>query len=748
MIWVKVHLQGSKDLLVGCFYMPHRNQKDLDELDKTLKKITQGRHQGQVILAGDFNCPDIDWNTGAVKSGAAERSVQQTLVDITSAAFLTQVHEEPTREDNMLDLVFTLNPSLSKCSKSIPGISDHSIVVTDLDLYPQRVKEKPRRQYLYAKAKWDDVNSDLNGLAEEITTMQEKGSSVEAMWMHFKSSLTAAIERHIPSCLRRSNYRAPWINRKVKKLLRQKKRLFAQAKKTGNWTNFRFIQKECRRKIRQAEWNHINTVIEDGLKENNVKPFWRYVKSRKQDNAGVAPLLQDGSLHSDSTTKAKILLRQFQSVFTKSDCRTPPTMKGKPFPTLDDLIISTSGVAKLLRNLNPSKASGPDDIPNRVLKTCADSIAPSLAAIFSLSIKSGQLPSDWRTANISSVFKKGDRNKAENYRPVSLTSVASKILEHIICRHLHSHFERHAILTNRNHGFRTGHSCETQLLTTVNDIMQGHDAGRQTDVIILDFSKAFDTVPHSKLLHKLEHYGVRGPILSWLTSFLTERTMRVVLEGEASDDVAVESGVPQGTVLGPLLFLCHINDLPDAVKSTVRLFADDCLLYRVIRTFQDHLALQADLKKLEEWAIQWGMRFNAQKCYVLPTKSKSQFFYSLGDTILQHVEQNPYLGIQISSDLKWSTHITGLCKKVGSTIGFLRRNLRNCPQECRRLAYIALARSSLEYAAVVWDPYLRKDIDKLESMQRRAARFITKDYKSRDPGCVGRMLDTLKLPPP
>jgi hypothetical protein len=196
-----------------------------------------------------------------------------------------------------------------------------------------------------------------------------------------------------------------------------------------------------------------------------------------------------------------------------------------------------------------------------------------------------------------------------------------------------------------------------------------------------------------------------------------------------------------------LLFLCHINDLPDSVKSTVRLFADDCLLYRVIHTFQDHLTLQTDLKRLEEWATTWGMRFNAQKCYLLPTKPKSHFFYSLGGTILQQVEQNPYLGIQISADLKWSTHIAGACKRAGSTLGFLRRNLRNCPAECRRLAYIALVRSTLEYGAAVWDPYLRQDIDKLERIQRLAARFITSDYKSRDPGCIGRMLSFLKLPP-
>jgi hypothetical protein len=127
--------------------------------------------------------------------------------------------------------------------------------------------------------------------------------------------------------------------------------------------------------------------------------------------------------------------------------------------------------------------------------------------------------------------------------------------------------------------------------------------------------------------------------------------MRVVLEGEASEEVTVDSGVPQGTVLGPLLFLCHINDLPEAVKSTVRLFADDCLLYHEIRTFQDHVTLQSDLKQLEEWAQKWGIKFNARKCYILSTSNKSNFFYSLGGEFLKNVQHNPYVGVQISADL-------------------------------------------------------------------------------------------------
>ena len=267
------------------------------------------------------------------------------------------------------------------------------------------------------------------------------------------------------------------------------------------------------------------------------------------------------------------------------------------------------------------------------------------------------------------------------------------------------------------------------------------------DVAVLDFSKAFDTVPHRELLHKLDHYGVRGPLHSWLSTFLTQRSMKVVLEGESSDAVAVESGVPQGTVLGPILFLCHINDLPSCVESEVRLFADDCLLYRQINTLADHTTLQNDLTKLEQWAQTWGMRFNAKKCYILSTTSRSSHFYSLNNTILQQVSSIPYLGVQISDDLKWNTHIDSITKRASSTLGFVRRNLRSCPEHCRRTAYTSLIRPSLEYAASVWDPHTQTEIDRLEKVQRRAARFIKNDYCSRTPGCVTTMLSDLKLPP-
>ena len=236
--------------------------------------------------------------------------------------------------------------------------------------------------------------------------MDQGGADVNTMWETFKTTVMSAVEKHIPSTLCRRSTDLPWIGHHIKKLLRRKKRLYKQARKTGNWSNYRFFQKECRREMRKTEYQYVNRVIEEGIKGNNTRPFWRYVKARRQDNTGVAPLKKGTTLFSDSTTKAKILLDQFCSVFTKDNGSQLPKMESAPYPGLTDLVIKTEGVAKLLRNLNPAKVCGPDNIPSRILKECADTIAPALSCIFSRSVQTGQLPSDWLTANISSVFKK------------------------------------------------------------------------------------------------------------------------------------------------------------------------------------------------------------------------------------------------------------------------------------------------------------------------------------------------------
>ena len=267
-------------------------------------------------------------------------------------------------------------------------------------------------------------------------------------------------------------------------------------------------------------------------------------------------------------------------------------------------------------------------------------------------------------------------------------------------------------------------------LSTVHDLMSIFDRKKQADVAVLDFSKAFDVVPHQRLLGKLRHCGINGRALKWIADFLSRCTQRVVVDGAYSWWSPVHSGVPQGTVLGPLLFLIYINDLPDSVSRKVRLFADDCLVYREVGSIDDQLALQRDLDSLENWAHIWGMKFNPSKCTIL-TISRSpplHKFYSLCGTILQQVSEAKYLGVNISEDLHWSKHIQGLASKASSTLGLLRRNLSLCPQKLREQAYISLIRSRLEHCAAIWDPHLEKDTQQLEAIQRRAARFVVQDF--------------------
>jgi len=222
-----------------------------------------------------------------------------------------------------------------------------------------------------------------------------------------------------------------------------------------------------------------------------------------------------------------------------------------------------------------------------------------------------------------------------------------------------------------------------------------------------------------------------------------------LVNGEFSSDVSVDSGVPQGSVLGPLLFLCHINDLPEWVHSDVRMFADDCLLYRKIKTEDDHHAIQRDLHALEKWASMWGMSFNATKCYVMRVsrkKTPSDWIYNLNGTPLDKVETNPYLGLLLSQDLKPSKHIQKVSKKANNTLSFLRRNLKSCPKSLKETAYTSLVRSVIEYASAVWDPYLDKDKQCLEKIQRRAARFVTNNYTDYTPGSMTNILKQLNWP--
>ena len=453
------------------------------------------------------------------------------------------------------------------------------------------------------------------------------------------------------------------------------------------------------------------------------------IKSLKNDSVGLAPLKEGTTLVTDAQKKSEILLKEFSSVFLRDDSQSVPWL-GPASNKMMDIVVHTEGVEKLLSTLQPHKASGPDRIPNRVLKELASEVAPAITAIFNQTLSTGTIPSDWSKALVTPIYKKGNIHSPANYRPVSLTTVTCKILEHIICTNILAHMEKHEMLSSVQHGFRKTHSCESQLLTTLDDFYTSYDAKIQTDVGVLDFSRAFDTVPHQRLLGKLAHYGIQGTTLGWIEAFLTGRSMRVIVDGEESGSAPVTSGVPQGSVLGPLLFNIFINDMPKVVTegTKIRLFADDCLAYKEIKTPDDQQTLQKDLTSLQLWAERWGMKFNPSKCNIMHisrTKPISKYYEICGQ-ILSTVDSAKYLGVTITSDLAWHEQASYAAKKANSALHLVSRNLKHCSRATRATAYLTLVRPKLEYCASVWDPYKKEDIQTLEMVNRRAARSVYK----------------------
>jgi hypothetical protein len=414
------------------------------------------------------------------------------------------------------------------------------------------------------------------------------------------------------------------------------------------------------------------------------------------------------------------------------------------FIAMEKITIRVEGVLKLLKNLNTSKAAGPDEITARILKETAEEAAPILASLFQQSLDTGILPDDWLLANVTALFKKGSKEIPGNYRPVSLTAIMCKLLEHIIYSQISKHLERQNILTPLQHGFRKGHSCVSQLIQVVNDWMEGIDSSNQIDAAILDFTKAFDCVPHERLKSKLHFYGIRGNTLQWISMFLMRRQQRVVVNGEASKWHQVISGVPQGTVLGPLLFLIYINDIVDGLQCNIRLF-DDCILYNTITNNEDCVKLQKDLDHVCAWAAKWQMTFNPKKCNTMAVglqRNKLSHDYTMMGETLNQVHEHQYLGVTISDKLSWDSNYRRTVSKANRILGMLQRNIHQCSKETKAKAYKALVRPHLEYAAAVTDPYQSKDIQMLDRVQRRAARFVVGDYRRRS--SVTKMIQDLE----
>ena len=395
-------------------------------------------------------------------------------------------------------------------------------------------------------------------------------------------------------------------------------------------------------------------------------------------------------------------------------------------PKLEDIIITASIVFDELNKLKTDKSPGPEGWPLRIFKECSEHLSIPLSILFNKSFQSGVLPSEWRIAFVIPIHKKGSQHLASNYRPVSLTSTVVKVMESIIKTNVLEHLTSNDLLTSHQFGFLRGHSCTTQLLHVMDILTKSLDQGVPIDVVYMDLQKAFDTVPHKRLLYKIEYYGITGNLLRWIAGFLSNRRQCVFLNGKKSSWQDVKSGVPQGSILEPLLFLIYVNDLPRSISSQVFLFADDTKLIRSISTLADHAQLQTDLDNLTKWCDAWQLNFNATKCKVIHFGRATHSYggYYLNGILLDSVDCYKDLGILFDTGLKFHQHASEVAMKANRVLACMRRGFINLNESVLLRLYKSMVRPILEYGNVIWGPHYILDQRKLEGVQRRATKLV------------------------
>ena len=371
------------------------------------------------------------------------------------------------------------------------------------------------------------------------------------------------------------------------------------------------------------------------------------------------------------------------------------------------------------------------------MKEIANEIAEPVTIIMNLALRDG-IPDDWKLAIVTPIYKKGAKSSPGNYRPVSLTCVLCKVQESIIRDNIIKHLVQNDLISDKQHGFIAGRSCTTNLLEVIDIWSKYLENDFCIDSIYLDFAKAFDSVPHVRLLQKISAYGIKGKDLKWISTFLSGRWQKVVVKGEESEWREVLSGVPQGSVLGPILFVLYVNDMPEMVNSHLSLFADDAKLFN---TTINSNVIQEDLTSLEQWSAKWQLRFNADKCKVLHignnNDKRSDYTMSSGDSITQldTVDSEKDLGIHVDNKLKFQSHVEKQCKKANRILGLIRRSFTHLDVSTLPHLYKALVRPHLEYGASVFYPRYKGCQDNLEKVQRRATKLVpgleNKDYDER-----------------
>ena len=729
-IWIEITLNSKVLMLCVTYRPPNSSNLFWDNFNYAIDKASETSNQ--ILITGDINVDMLN---------LAQR---HPLNDVMLRYGLSNIIDEPTRighfSSTLLDPILitdTCSVSSSYVVDVDRSFSDHNAVVCHLNVPMKLCTSFKRTVWIYKRGDFNKFNNMILNFDWESYFIN--CSDVNDACDKFTHLYLSMAKECIPvkEVTIRINDK-PWMNNELRREIRLRNRLHAKYKSTrtaSNHTQFRIQRNKVnnmKKHVRSAFFDGINGLI-DTLRTSDPKSYWKLINkiTRQQGHSNVIPPLYDsntGLIITNNLDKADVLNTYFCSIQSVDDSHIDlPNFENRTDATFLTPSITETDVIDVLGNLKLGKATGCDRISHSMLKATRQSVCKPLAILFNLSLSKAVFPNLWKKATVLPLYKKGDKHDVSNYRPVSLISCVGKVFERVVFKYMYNFAQDHHLFYQFQSGFLPNHSTVFQLIEMYDNICKSLEDKKHTCLVFCDISKAFDRVWHKGLIHKLKGYGFKDNFLNWIQNYLSQREQQVLSNNQLSSLRKINAGVPQGSVLGPLLFLLYINDIADNLKSLTRLFADDTSLTHSSQNLNDiENIVNNDLQKISSWSRKWLITFNPDKTNVLFISNildNADLNLLFDDKRLFPVSEHRHLGVTLSDDCKWSSHIDSVYQSCMKKIRVLRKLKYILNRQTLLKIYKCFILPVLEYASEVWDGCSQSDKHRLEGLQLEAARI-------------------------
>ena len=730
-LWIEIS-NNRKHVLFGLFYRPPNSNRDYFSNIEDSIALALDTGITDIIITGDFN-----YN---LLNPVSSRKIDSLCTEFSLFQSINQSTHFTENSSSLIDILMVSN----KDYLILSGVGDPFLnqqIRYHCPIYGIFKVSKPKNKS-FQRHIWDYAKGNYNLLRNNALLVDWNflyDPDIDIYSDKINNAILSIANEAIPNrsiTINRSD--PPWITSCIKRHIRRRKRAYRKAKTTGydsDWIKFKKLRNNVVSLIRNSKRSFYDKIAEKLRSENlSNKSWWSTLKTFISPNVKSAvPSLQfNDVIYSDDQDKANILNSYFQSqtILDDKDAILPILPSSVLVSQLQSIILTPLEVESILKTLPIGKASGPDGMSNRILCELAYELSTPLCSLFNESLHTGRLPTSYKEANVCPVPKKGDLSNVSNFRPISLLNSISKVFERLVFKHLYNHLHENNLLSSLQSGFIPGDSTVNQLTFLYNTFCQALDAGKEVRAVFCDISKAFDRVWHTGLLAKLRAAGVTGEVLAWFSNYLSNRKQRVILPGAVSDWTYIKAGVPQGSILGPLLFLIYINDIVHDIGSNIRLFADDTSLFIIVdNPLIAATNLNTDLEKISRWAATWLVSFNPSKTESLLLSRKLNSDQHppifMQNHQISEVSTHKHLGLLFSNDCTWHNHINYIQDKAWFRVNIMRKLKFKLDRKSLEIIYTAFIRPLLEYGDVIWNNCTLQDKYELDKIQNEAARIAT-----------------------